>query len=143
MRSVSYPLIVTKKLKMDLMEKGKESLQLLEWKQTCKWLATFSLVKSGSFINSRILFGTAPEIQVQETIDLLNGNSCLKIVNKKNIYELDCAFMLIEIQSSHKRQNQKKWKEKISGESYCQAQVESQHWQTFHADLLTTLHGAS
>lgn len=86
MRSVSYPLIVTKKLKMDLMEKGKESLQLLEWKQTCKWLATFSLVKSGSFINSRILFGTAPEIQVQETIDLLNGNSCLKIVKKKYIY---------------------------------------------------------
>jgi hypothetical protein len=27
--------------------------------QTCKWLATFSLVKPGTFINSKIFFGTA------------------------------------------------------------------------------------
>ena len=30
--------------------------------QTCKWLATFSLVKPGTFISSRILLGTASEI---------------------------------------------------------------------------------
>jgi hypothetical protein len=30
--------------------------------QTCKWLATFSLVKPGTFINSSILLGTASEM---------------------------------------------------------------------------------
>lgn len=29
-------------------------------KRTCKWLATFSLVKPGTFMTSRIFFGTAP-----------------------------------------------------------------------------------
>ena len=31
--------------------------------QTCKWLATFSLVKPGTFISSRILLGTASEMK--------------------------------------------------------------------------------
>lgn len=29
--------------------------------QTCKWLATFSLVRPSTFMTSRIVFGTAPD----------------------------------------------------------------------------------
>jgi hypothetical protein len=32
--------------------------------QTCKWLATFSLVKPGTFINSKIFLGTASEEKI-------------------------------------------------------------------------------
>lgn len=42
--------------------------------QTCKWLATFSLVNPGTFINSRILFGTASAIKsgklIKTTIEM-------------------------------------------------------------------------
>ena len=49
----------------------------LNWEQqTCKWLATFSLVNPGTFMSSRIFFGKAPELQKKgdKTIGTLKKN---------------------------------------------------------------------